>query len=233
MEREALLVAGPDGHSTEEAMEFARYLVIEAGVNKQELRIVQCNTSEGLTDSVSEFRNNLDSRANAIVAYFGHGYNGGIPLCDCRFPYDELADILRFERPFIFINTSCHSGSAVPYFNPNRGLVLTSASRKEIAVGNHFVQRLLDTYRKQRRFKLRKIKLKGLQRQYIEVHSPDGKLVGTAKVLEGNCYEKKWFCDNQKSGVYEHKIWVDNNHTHIQHPQRRGLSLDALLYKSK
>ncbi len=166
----------------------------------------------------------------AVVIYEGHGLEGCMnqDKKENRVPYYDFAPLFA-SVPFVLVNTSCHSGSAVPFFKPylHRGLVLAGCQADEIC-SDVFGEDVRKQFIEKHPYKPKELEHTELQHRIKQVNASSG----GSKIKYENGQPVYVISD---WGFVRHipvreKPKEDDKYPTKFHPQRKGVNLDYLLY---
>lgn len=220
----ALLIAGDEERFVLEIDRIWNYLIFDAGYDPSRVYTTQGATILAETKKIFKRVKRENQREDVILWYSGHGGKGVISAGRDQIFYEDFGRCINPHGKFIFINDSCYSGSTIAAFKkldllPHLGMVLTSSAADEESEGDLFSRRLLDSWRQQKYFKEQKISriektvvLESLDQEmptYVDENGETVCVIGNIGVKE--------------RVISQHKV-------DIQHPQRYGLNLDALLF---
>src|SRR3989344_6024865 len=224
----ALLIGGNEQQHVDATMQFRNYLTDEAKFNPERIWVYVDGDHYSVLDKVEHFFQEAKSKAPnqpAVIIYNGHGNKGTFSPSasgqNSQIPYQKLGQLCNREASVLFINNSCHSGSAISIFEdleilPTKGSVVASSDAQEVSMGSHFQYLLLDAMRNKRPFAKEEIKC---YRNLFE-YSRSG-ITRLMFVYEKLLIERREELNPERI----HGTLI----LHIQHPQRSGLSLDHLL----
>ncbi len=220
----ALLIAGDEERFVKEIDNTRNYLLNEAGFDHKKTWTCNHSTNESVLKTIERFVQEINATENqdAVVVYSGHGLRGSFcPHPENPISYQHLARTFKeMTGRIIFINYSCHSGSAIPVFRefgllPKRGSIIASAKSTELSYNGFLQKELLDSFRQRKPYKKKEITVRPATKYKtgIELHEERiNPLTGKFETTEKITYDWK------------------TSPAIVQHPQRCGLDLDHLLF---
>lgn len=222
----ALLIAGHEPIARyeqqfiEQTLEWRDYLIDEADFDPARVR-VYCNPFWNIevldhTDDFFDYVRAEDPGQDVVVMYNGHGLEGRFCPSSGNSPirYEELAVRINHPGRTLFVNDTCHSGSAIPIFRKHglipRGSVLASSKGNEKSYSSVYARTLLDAFRRHKPYRRQKIEFETVKLVGVYENSKVKKFRPTTKLIGKRLIEERT------------KL--------IQHPRRMGTCLDHLLF---
>jgi len=230
----ALLISGDEPRFAQESTYFQNFLTNEARFNPKNIRHIICthHARDCILEGTQTFINlakELTDNPNILFLYNGHGRKGSFGgernffSIRTSLKYSRWAKLIRDCGKYIFINDSCHSGSSIKAFEkqgllPNKGMVITSSATDELSCDWKFLNRLIKSYKNREPF----------TNKEIYEHELIGRIILTSPKEELEDTISAAFFD-QKEELFDKPIYSGT----IQHPQKRGLPLEEILYSLK
>ncbi len=211
----AWLLGGNELRFTEQTLEWKDYLINEADFDPARVR-VYCNPFWNIevldqTDDFFDYVRAEDPQQDVVVMYNGHGLEGSFCPTSGNYPiaYEELAVRINHPGRTLFINETCHAGSAIPIFRRHglipKGSVLASCKGNEKSYGTAYFRTLLDSLTNHEPYRRSKVESEVVETVGVNEDPKDKKFRPTTKLIEKRI-------------------------KHVQHPRRMGACLDYLLF---
>lgn len=211
MHPQVTLIVGNEHRFVEPMAKVEKYVRRECKIPKQHVTTLLSAYLERqrILDTIWDAAEKARRRkAPLVVVYCGHGYQGGFCPNGGDIQYEDVAVVMR-EVPFMFVNSSCYSGSSIDLFKergliPEHGSIIADAPRDmESSAGRIFLNDVVESWRAGRPFMKRKRRLP----QETTLHMAEGTFLDDGKevILKPEIFAEKVYASPRREGavVYE------------------------------
>ncbi len=154
---QGFVIAGNARRFSEDAEDFERYLIREAGIGPKSVRDSRtAYLDEDVLGTYLAMAIGQKTKAPLVILYCGHGSTTGWGLDDTReFSYRRLAELLTVgKRPVLIVNDCCHAMAAAAAFgeasvSPSRVSLIAASEVGETTTGG-LIRLVLNGWRQNR-----------------------------------------------------------------------------------
>jgi len=164
---QVLLLVGNERRFLDTMKLFEKYVLNEVRVPKENVHRLLCAylTTNKLLQKISGVVERAKQENSTVVLYYyGHGFKGGFSPTGDSIDYNLLAKMLVGVQ-FLFINASCHAGSAIRTMKhsrllPRHGSVIAiTPADTRTDKGESFLCDILDSFRRRKPFLKRVVRM--------------------------------------------------------------------------